>query len=231
MKSQFQPSIAVLLMILSSCTPITPPSIKTSVPTEPFPRVPISTMATFTPVPVFTFTPILITETPPLPTALPTQMTLTAIAQTQEWEYVAITPEPAELERWQEYEKALGNALYERIGGVDVICEWQIMGRVDRKVYVWTACSGFDPSDISHLYTFIRYAVVYLGENGEVQRVGTMENTPGSSYGDIRRKLFPPDIIEKFGHVPDVDRLLEHLKLRRENPEPPQIVLNATPTP
>jgi hypothetical protein len=158
-------------------------------------------------------------------------MTLTAIAQTQEWEYVPITPELAELEQWREYEKALGNALYERIGGVDIMCEWQIIGRADRKIYVWTACSGFDPSDISHLYTFIRYAVVYLGENSEVQSVGTMENTPGSSYGDIRRKLFPPDILEKFGHVPDVDRLLEHLRSRRENPEPPLIVLDATPMP
>jgi hypothetical protein len=143
--------------------------------------------------------------------------------------YTVITPEPAELERWQEYEEALGNAIYKRVPREDIICEWLIVGRVEREVYVWAACSGIRPYD-SKLTTCSRYTVVYLGEGGEVQSAVTGENIPGSP-AESRRKLFPPDILERFENLPPVDRLLEHLESRRENPEPPLIVLDATPTP
>ena len=206
--------LVLAAIVLSSCALLdTPTGSYTAIP---------SSKATLTPIPLLTDTPILATKTPPSPTVLPTQPEST---------YAVITPEPAELERWQEYEEALGNAIYERVLRVDILCEWLIVGRADRKVYVWVACSGIRPYD-SKLTTFIPGAVVYLGAGGEVQSVGTIENTPGSSYGAIRRKLFPPDILEIFDHMPYVDdRMLEHLESRRENPEPPLIVLDATPTP
>jgi hypothetical protein len=200
----------ISVIVLSSCSPVDPPTA-TLPPTE-----------TPTITPSSTSTPVLApTNIPPSPTVLPTQPEST---------YAVITPEPAELERWQEYEEALGNAIYERVLRVDILCEWLIVGRADRKVYVWVACSGIRPYD-SKLTTFVRSAVVYLGSGGEIQRVGTIGNTPGSSYGAIRRKLFPPDILEILEHMPRVDdRMLEHLESRRENPELPLIVLDATPT-
>lgn len=221
-------TVALLLIILTSCTSIEEPaSIKTPVPTDTFTLAPTSTF-TLTPISLFTATPILMRETPPPSIALPSQMTPTALPPTQEWTYAVITPEPAELERWQEYEEALGNAIYERVPREDIMCEWLIMGRVEREVYVWVACSGFRPYD-SKLTTFTQCAVVYLGAGGEVQRVGTTENTPGSP-AENRRKLFPPGIYERCVHTP-TDRMKKHLESRRENPEPPLIVLDATPMP
>ncbi len=223
--------VLLLILFLSSCAPdvTTIPTI-TILPTDPFTLVSTPSF-TLTPPPLFTVTPTFVTETPPHPTVLPTQMMLTAIAiaQTQEWTFPVITPEPAELERWREYEEALGNAIYERVQRTDIICEWQIVGRADREVYVWVACSGFRPFD-SKLTTFTQCAVVYLGADGEVQGIGTIENTSGSSYGDIRRKLFPPGIYERCVHTP-ADRMKEHLESRRENSEPPLFVLDATETP
>ena len=210
--------IALLSIILTSCAPS-----HTLAPT----KTPILTLTpaptsrtTLTPIPPSTDTPILATKTPPSPTVLPTQPIST---------YEVITPEPAELERWREYEEALGNAIYERVLREDIICEWLILGRDDRKVYVWTSCSGIRPFD-SKLTTFTICAVVYLGADGEVQGIGTGENTSGSSYGAVRRKLFPPGIYERCVHTP-ADRMKEHLESRRENPEPPLIVLDATTTP
>ena len=220
--------IVLLIIILTSCASIAEPaSIKTPVPTDTFTLVPTSTF-TLTPISLFTATPILVTETPPPPTALPTQITHTALPPTQEWTYAVITPESAELERWREYEEALGNAIYERVPRDDIICEWLIMGRAKREVYVWAACSGIRPYD-SKLTTFTQCAVVYLGADGEVQSIGTTENTPGSP-AENRRKLFPPGIYERCVHTP-ADSMMEHLESRRENPELPLIVLDATPTP
>jgi len=197
----------------------TPTSTKTYSPTSSSTSIPSST-APLTPVPPLTDTPILATKTMPSPTVLPTQPIST---------YAVITPEPAELERWREYEEALGNAIYERVLREDILCEWLIVGRADRKVYVLAACSGIRPYD-SKLTTFVQCAVVYLGAGGEVQSVGTIGNTSGASYGAIRRKLFPPGIYERCVQT-STDRMKEHLESRRENPELPLIVLDATPTP
>jgi len=210
----------ISVIVLSSCSPVDPPaSTKTYPPVGSYTSIPAPT-ATLTPIQLLTDTPFLATKTPPSPTVLPTQPEST---------YTVITPEPAELERWREYEEALGNAIYERVLRVDIICEWLIVGRAEREAYILAVCSGIRPYD-SKLTTFTRCAVVYLGADGEVQSVGTIENTPGSSYGAIRRKLFPPGIYERCVQTP-TDRLKEHLESRRENPGPPLIVLDATPTP
>jgi hypothetical protein len=151
-----------------------------------------------------------------------------AIEQTQDWAFPSITPEPAELENWQEYEGVLGNAIYERVPTKEIFCEWQIMGRAEDEVYVWVACSGFRSLD-SKLTTITRCAVVYYGAEGEVQSAMTGENIPGSP-AESCRKLFPPGIYERCVHTPS-DRMWEHLESRREKPEPPLIVLDATPMP
>ncbi len=211
----------ISVIVLSSCSPVgTPASTKTYSPASSSTSVPSITAASSTHNPPFTDTPILATETPPSPTVLATQPEST---------YAVITPEPTEIEQWREYEEALGNAIYERVLRTDILCEWLIVGRAEREVYVWAACSGFRPYD-SKLTTYSRYAVVYLGVEGDIQIAVTGENIPGSP-AESRRKLFPPGILERFEQMPPVDRLLEHLETRREYPEPPLIVLDATPSP
>jgi len=148
-------------------------------------------------------------------------------------EPMATTLEPNldEITRWQEYEKALGNAVYERVERVEVICEWRIFGRDVDKIYVWTVCSGYHPADLTYLYTDGLEAVVHIDSFGAVLKVGTVENTAGTSYGEIRQTLFPPEILKKFENPPDSSELLEHLSVRREHSIPPNIVLSAELTP
>jgi len=150
---------------------------------------------------------------------------------TAEPKAVTLEPNLDEITRWQEYEKALGNAVYERVERVEVICEWRIFGRDVDKVYVWTVCSGYHPADLSNLYTDGLEAVIRLDSDGAPLDVGTVENTAGSSYEEIRQALFPPDILNKFENPPDSTELLEHLSVRREHPIPPYIVLSADLTP
>jgi len=205
--------VTLVVIILSSCVPvITPIATKTSFSTYPY--TPVTTPINFsTPVPSLTATPILATEIPTQLKLTPTQMTLTVMAETQEWTSPFLTPVPAELEQWEEYEKALGDAFFEkdRIPATDIICEWRIVERVERKTFMIVACSGVSDLVSKQIFSFSLPTVVYLGEKGEIQRVGTPENTSGNSYGDVRRKLFPPSILEKFEHMPSHHILFEHL--------------------
>lgn len=201
----------VVVVLLASCTSgelpeLTPPTAKATTP------------------PTLTPTPSLST---PAASPLPTQLT----SQATEPDYAAISLTKTELDRWEEYQEALGNALYERVSRVEVLCEWQIMGRDEGVVYVWTVCSGYHPSDLDYLYQDDIHAVISLGPDGEVQKVATVNNSPGDSYGETLKNLFPPDILAKFGNVPLVDEMLAHLTSRREHPAPPLIVLSATTTP
>ena len=148
-------------------------------------------------------------------------------------EPTAATLEPNldEITRWQEYEQALGNAIFEGEERVEVICEWRIFGRDVDKVYVWTVCSGYPPSFLTNLDMYGLHAVVHLDSNGSVLDVGTVENTAGSYHAEIRQTLFPPEILKKFKYPPDNTKLLEHLSVRREHPIPPLIVLSSEFTP
>jgi len=212
-------TIAVFLIaMLTACVPtVESPAAKTPTPTDA-----LTSDAFFTP------TALLVTGTS-LPTVFSTPLVPTALPSTQTWAYTAITPEPAELERWREYEEALGyaiSAIYGRVPCEDILCEWVILGRDAGKVYVSAVCSGIYPYG---LITSGRCAVVYLGADGEVQKALTTEGISAPpAIG--RRKLFPSGIYERCIHTPD-DRMKTHLESRRANPEPPLIVLDATPMP
>ncbi|MBI9047137.1 MAG: hypothetical protein JEZ06_21805 [Anaerolineaceae bacterium] len=138
------------------------------------------------------------TETPtPVPaTATPNQQTLEATAQMSiplESTYEVIPLEPEELVRWPEYEQALGAALFERLHFLEPMCEWQALGRDESKLYLFAACSGYDQDEHGNLNTHGRYVVVYLQENGNIERVGTTGNTPGT-WQEVNETLYPPEI-------------------------------------
>jgi hypothetical protein len=142
-----------------------------------------------------------------------------------------LEPNLDEITRWQEYEKALGNAVFEGVERVEVLCEWRIFARDVDKVYVWTVCTGYHPSDLTDLDLYGLHAVVSLDSDGSVLDVGTVENTAGSSYKEIRQTLFPAEIYQKFKYPVDNQKLNEHLAVRREHPLPPLIVLDSEYTP
>jgi hypothetical protein len=135
-----------------------------------------------------------------------------------------ITPDPIQLERWKEYENALAKTIFNFESPEYVLCEWEILGQSEQEVYVWAVCQD--------LYGKASMpAVIYLDKDGAIKNVATTENSIGT-YGDIIRRLFPPNIQEIiFGYLINEERLMAHLDSRREKPSPPLIVLDATPTP
>jgi hypothetical protein len=142
----------------------------------------------------------------------------------------AITPEPAQLERWAEYENALARILMPMSSPEKVLCEWELLGQTDQEVYVWAFCMETTPvAEISPFFFRAANApaVIHIGADGAVQNVEIPEYGP--NYLSDIRKMFPLDALKR---VADTSRMRQHLYLRRERPqEPPLIVLDATPTP
>jgi hypothetical protein len=72
-------------------------------------------------------------------------------------------------------------------------------------------------------------AVIHIDGNGTIQSV----EKPGAHYGSDIRRMFPPDVQEKyFGKLIHFQELTDHLQWRREHPneQPPLIILSAMPT-
>lgn len=141
-----------------------------------------------------------------------------------------ITPEPAQLERWMEYENALAKKLMPLSPPEKVLCEWQLSGRSDQEVYVWAVCIETTPVvEISPFFfrTVSIPAVIHIGADGAVQNVEIPEY--GLNYISDIRRIFP---LDAQNGLADIGRMEAHLDLRREHPEvPPLIVLSSTPTP
>jgi hypothetical protein len=158
-----------------------------------------------TPIPTSTLIPLIIAPSP-----LPTQP------------IIVMTPDSTQLERWREYEAALGKAIFKE--ATLVLCEWEIVGQSDQEVYVWAICTNMDGTGSVP-------AVVYLNSDGTVQSAAYTGNIPEVTFNDALRKLFPADVREKFRYI-DVGDMSVHLERRRTHPkEPPLIVLSTTPTP
>jgi hypothetical protein len=137
---------------------------------------------------------------------------------------VVMTPDPIQLARWMEYEDALARKFVPSQGAV--LCEWELLGRSGQEIFVWAFCqaSGSIPTGMS------APAVIHLGSDGTVQNVEVPGD--GSLYASDVRRLFPPYVREKiFARLIYVDRMIEHIYLRLEHPEPPLIVLSATSVP
>lgn len=188
--------IALLATILASCA---------LTPREAFAPMATSTPSLLTPTATLE---VMFTSTP---SPMPAQPTI-----------AVLTPDSAQLERWKEYQSALAKSFSFSQSEL-TLCEWDILGQTNQKVYVWAVCEGQGGSSVS------APAVIHLGTNGAIQYV---EN-PRHWSSDLP-KMFPTDIQQKFDyyHFGRAKELLAHIAWRRMHPdEPPLIVLSATPAP
>ncbi|MBK6645083.1 MAG: hypothetical protein IPG44_04915 [Anaerolineales bacterium] len=146
---------------------------------------------------------------------------------------VAITANPEQLAKWQEYERALASRLLFLHPLEEILCEWEILGQSGLEVYVWAVCLGLPPKGRSELYAPIASvpAVIHLGLDGSVQSV-ELPRDGGRDYGEGIRDIFPVDVRERISKRSiGIVAMADHAKLRRKNPGPPLIVLLATPQP
>jgi hypothetical protein len=184
---------AFLASLLMSCAPaIMPAATQTSIPPT----------ATYTP--TAEMTPI-----SDVPTPLPTQPTIPIL-----------TPDSVQVENWKEYQTELAKSIVPQEPAEWALCEWEILGSSDQKLYVWAVCNEVSVP-----------ALIYLGADGNVKNV----EVPGvsSDWGSDIRRMFPQYVQEKFNYYQfgRVKEMLAHLKWRQTHPdEPPLNVLSTTPT-
>jgi hypothetical protein len=202
----------ILFAFLAACSP---QAVALSAET------PIPTVASPTFVPTSAFIPVTI-----IPSPLPMEPVIPMI-----------TPDAIQVERWKEYENALAKSLFSFLPPEEVVCEWEILGRSNQKVYVWAVCTAIISSGTTIGETEIFSsssvpAVIHLGEDGTVQSAEIPG--AGSFYARDISRMFSPDVQEKFDryHFGGTAEMGEHLEWRRTHPgEPPLIVLSATPGP
>jgi hypothetical protein len=193
----------ILLIFLVACSKQTP-----LVPAE----TPIPTSVSPTPVPTSTLIPVTITPSP-----LPTEPV-----------FPIITPDPIQVEKWNEYENALAKAFFKSyFQPEDVVCEWEILGQADREVYVWAYCSGIYSAGPS---AGSIPAVIHIGTDGSVQSA----EIPGSgtAYGPDIQRMFPADLQDRiFNHLISFQGMDDRMRWRRGHPEePPLIILDSLST-
>jgi hypothetical protein len=204
--------MAILLVTLSACG-----QQVVALPTE----TPIPTVVSPTPIPTSTLIPVAITPSP-----LPTQPVIPIS-----------TPDAIQVERWKEYQMELAKLVLAQHSSQEIpfdetaLCEWDILGRADQKVYVWAMCGTTGSGDR-------KPAVIHLGLSGSIQKVEVPFH--GSAWESTIQKLFPADVREKIdlyfylssSNSGRAEELRMHLLYRRTHPEePPLIILSVTPTP
>lgn len=179
-----------------------------------------SQLSTFTP--LFSSTPDFITITP---SPLPTQATIPII-----------TPDAIQVERWREYQTELAKLVLSQAGTVspyykEALCEWDILGKSNQKVYVWAKCFAPNAGNT-------KPALIHLANDGSIQKVEVPYN--GSSWDSTIQKLFPLEVQEKINEYFNLDslnlgrpeELRLHLLYRTTHPEePPLVVLSASSAP
>jgi hypothetical protein len=176
--------------------------------------------------------PLTILSALPTPTPTPVIIAPTPFS-TQTIIPAAITADPIQIERWKEYENALAKALFPSSFIPDeFLCEWEILGRSDQEVYMWTVCMSIFPVESTGLpYHGEMPAAIHIEADGSVQSVEIPGG--GTHYAADIRRMFPAYAAEKyFDWLIHAQELTDHLNWRREHPEePPLIVLSTTPTP
>lgn len=143
------------------------------------------------------------------------------------------TASPAtHLMQWKDIQAALAAELLPLQPVEEVICEWEILGESGSTLFVWAVCFGAPPADRPEEYAPRASipAVITMNEVGTDFRVDIPEY--GSSYADGVHDLFPAEIQELIFHrAADIAEMAAHAVARRTAPEPPLIVLMATPQP
>ena len=199
----------VFFMLLTSCgRQVAALPTTTSTPTS-----------TLTSVPTSTATPLIISSTL-IPLQTPTLGP-------------AITADSIQIERWKEYEDALAKALFSLSFVADqFLCEWEILGRSNQEIYVWTVCMSIASFGSAGLpLNSSMPVVIHTQADGSVESVEIPGG--GTHYAADIRRMFPAYAAEKyFDWLIHAQELTDHLNWRREHPEePPLIVLSTTPTP
>ncbi len=214
--------IILTLLLLTSCSTEKPQasgSAQATHPTDTAIATGLNSTSTASP----TATPITAnsyTETPILHTPSPRPTIPTFI-----------TPNHDQLDRWQEYEKALAKSHLSLHPPEEVLCEWEIIGQSEQELYVWAICSGtFYVGNTGHRPIASIPSVIHLGLNGAVESAEVPGN--GSAYARDIRNMFPESAQEIiFSRLINFRRLSEHLEIRLDNPAPPLIVLDTTQVP
>lgn len=194
-----------LLYLIIACAPA--PSLETAQTPSPPP------MGSTGPTPT-------VTTAPPLPTATASQPP-TATAP----------PSPTaapEYARWKAYQEALSTAFLPADGtDGDGVCEWELLGRVKREVYVWAMCqTAGDPEGAA----VSAPAVLNLDERGNIRCVDMPRD--GALYGPDVRELFPGQVQQViFNREVDTQKMWVHIQKRHQTPQPPLIVQLKTPLP
>lgn len=208
MKTQI--TLALLALTLAACTPGLPAPSETPFPT--------ATSTPLPPTPTLEATPAIVF---PTPSPVPTQPT------------VALTLDTTQIERWQEYQNALAKSIFSYLSPEEVICEWEILGALEREIYLWAVCEEIVPIETTAQGTSIFSSssvpvVIHLGVGGVIRGV----EIPGPGSLDYPR-LFPAEVLEKFKiyNFGRAKEMSDHIEWRRTHPEePPLIVLSTTPT-
>ena len=137
-----------------------------------------------------------------------------------------IPSDPAQLEKWEEYESALAEKLMPQYPRDKVLCEWELMERSEQKINVWAVClTSVTSPEIGNYYFPAASvpAVIHLDTVDGVQSVEIPEY--GGGYIADFWKLVPNSIWNQF---PNVSAMEKHLHWRRTHPaEAPLVVLNA----
>ena len=210
---------ALLVVTLTACAPAPP---TTDIQSTAFAIVQTGIALTQTAMPTHTptFTP---TATP---TALPTFSPVPTLVRP------IFTPDAIQLERWQEYQTKLAEALNTPIGS---ICEWDILGRSGQEVYVWAYC-------IHENYAYDhKPAAIYLNADGSIQQIKAARYWMGDRgiVMSNENELFPADVISKLdlywkdysNFTGRPEEIKNYLYYRLANPGTlPWVVLLGTPT-
>jgi hypothetical protein len=133
--------------------------------------------------------------------------------------------DPAQLQRWKEYETALAETLLPQYPRDTVLCEWELTARLEQKLNVWSFCmTTVTSAEVGNYYfpAASLPAVLHLDVRGTVQRVEVPEY--GEGYLSDLDRLFPDGA---WKDLPNVAAMEKHLHWRRTHPEePPLVVLN-----
>jgi hypothetical protein len=125
--------------------------------------------------------------------------------------------------RWVMYERALSKAVVKTSDG---LCEWEILGMSELKVYVWAECRVREPIGSAGSVP----AVIQLAKNGEIEEVIVPRD--GMDYSIDVQALFPYEIQEKvFNPTFDGPAAEAHIDERLKTNGPPFIVIDGTPLP
>jgi len=137
-----------------------------------------------------------------------------------------ISSDPAQLERWKEYQTALAEKLMPQYPRDKVLCEWELTEKYEQRINVYAVCmTTVTSAEVGNYYFPVASvpAVINLDADGAVQSVEVPEY--GESYLSDFWKLFPNGA---WNDLPNVSAMEKHLHWRRINrTEPPLVVLNA----